>query len=180
MRKITKSIRLGALATLPAVLMAVAIPQSPAKANDFRGCVRQLVGQGINEETAGKTCAQALVPGDLSGCVADIRRRTQLNAEEVLSACDRVRRPSDLASCVVSIDRSLPEGMKPETAEGTENQDLKSLALDNCRRSLLPDRYAECVRGYASAASEATPAKAMEVCISAESVNRDYSPNATN
>lgn len=180
MRKLTRFIRVGALATLPAALMAIAIPQAPAQANDFRGCVRRLVNTGINQEIAGRSCAQALVPGDLSDCVADIKGTTELKPEDILSACYRVRRPTELASCVVTIDRRLLRGIKPETTEGTGSNDLTSLALDNCRRSLLPERYSECVTGYAGAASEATPAKAMEVCISAESVNRDYSPNATN
>lgn len=170
--------RLGAIAFLPASLLMVSIPTGPAVANDFRNCISKMIDNGVTEENASQACAQALVPEDLSRCVANIRRQTQINSEDILSACYRVRRPRDLASCVVDINRNQLRNFTPETPEDRGNRDLATTALDNCRRSLLPARYSQCVIGFTSVVEKQTPEKAMEVCISAESINQDFSPNA--
>lgn len=168
-------ISLGAIAFLPACLLTVSIPPKPAVANDFRNCINRMLDNGVTSDNASRACAQALVPEELSDCVADVRRQTQINSEEILFACDRVRRPLDLASCVVDIDRNFLRSFTPETPEERGNTTLARTALDNCRRSLLPARYSQCVIGFGRTAESPTPDKAMEVCISAESINQDFS-----
>jgi hypothetical protein len=88
----------------------------------------------------------------VSRCVSRIERG-DLAAVDVLSACTRVRRPLDLATCVNQINDS-------------EDQPVLVNVLDNCRRSLLPERFADCVTGVRNASALTTP-QAMQTCISA-------------
>lgn len=160
---LVKTIRVTTLASLPAVLFTVAVPNRPAIAVDFGGCANSLINGGVSAEQAANACSDALEPLALSACVADIQTGTGIEAEAALQACYRVRRPEDLASCVVDLSGNLGE------AKPTE-------ALDNCRRSLLPTRYAECTLGLQSAIPDLSGAKAMETCITAEFSPGEVSP----
>jgi hypothetical protein len=151
-----RAISLSTLAFLPTFLLAITTPNPFAMAADFDTCASSLINSGIAKEKSAAACADALEPGELSACVNNIRDETALAAEDTLKACYRVRRPEDLASCVVSINSQ---------AGGSE---ITALALDNCRRSLLPTRYAECVVGLNSSIADLGVSKAMESCISAE------------
>jgi hypothetical protein len=159
-----KIIRLTALTSLPAVLFTLTIPSDPAAAQGFSSCVRNLVGSGIAEDQAGTACADALVPRDLSACVQRVTNNTSLEAEDALQACYRVRRPRDLSSCVVRISNNV------------DNAKSDVLALDNCRRSLLPDRYSECVVALNANLTDISASQAMETCISAEAFPHNVFP----
>lgn len=158
-------IHLTALTSLPAVLFTLTIPSDPAAAQGFGSCVRNLVGSGIAEDQAGTACADALVPRDLSACVQRVTNNTSLEAKNALQACYRVRRPRALARCVVRISSNV------------ENAENDVLALDNCRRSLLPDRYSECVVALNANLTNISAPKAMETCISAEAFPRNLFPD---
>ena len=68
-----------------------------------------------------------------------------------------------MSDCVSDIHRDLSI---------TDSLDV----LDNCRRSLLPDRFSECVSGVSSAASLAA-GEAMQSCIRAGFQPRDIAPS---
>ncbi len=61
-----------------------------------------------------------------------------------------------MANCVIRISNR------------TQNAETLSV-IDNCRRTLLPERFAECVIGL-NRAADLAPARAMQTCIAA----RDY------
>lgn len=148
----------------------MAIPSRPAAAavdvdaDSFRICAEELLDSGIPPEQASTACGSALDPEDLSLCVLGIDSNTLVAAEDALEACFQVRRPLELASCVVNINNE------------TSNPDLTSV-LNNCRRSLLPERFSDCVVGLSSGI-DFSPAEAMETCISAEDFPRELFPTS--
>ncbi|MEZ2302925.1 MAG: hypothetical protein ACBR13_14275 [Microcoleus sp.] len=126
-------------------LLATALPPMPASAitirfprtkNEYRACSVELMGAGLTADAAASACAGALHPRDISKCVVQINRKTNIAAVEALGSCQRVRRPLQLATCVVDINT------KSRTTTTTP-----LLVLDQCRRSLLPEQFSECVVG---------------------------------
>ena len=159
-----KTIRLATLASLPAFLFTIAISPHSAGASNFAGCASSLLNSGISEDDASAACADALEPTTLSACVKKIQGQTLVTSQDALTACYRVRRPQELASCVVRIDTNLA------------SEEMANLALDNCRRSLLPKRFADCVVGLNNTISEVSGTEAIETCISAEDFPRELFP----
>ena len=154
-------------ATLPLALsgiLAIALPISPAAArNDYNVCTGSLIDSGVASEAAIAACSLALHPQDLSRCVDGVVDATEISASNALTACSRVRRPKDLSRCVSDIHGDFAI---------TDSLDV----LDNCRRSLLPTRFADCVSGVSAAASLAA-GEAMQSCISAGFQPRDVAPS---
>ncbi|TVQ13606.1 MAG: hypothetical protein EA368_01890 [Leptolyngbya sp. DLM2.Bin27] len=124
-----------------------------AIANDFEACTRSLLEADIEAVAAARACGQALHPAALSRCTVDIINVTDALAEQALLACQSDRRPAELATCVSDIHQNL------EVTNSTS-------VINNCRRSLLPTRYADCVIGVAQTA-ELTIADSMSSCIAA-------------
>jgi len=153
------SLRLVQCPALPFVvigtLVAPMIVLSPlaAQANEFATCAASLIEAGVEAEAASAACAQALKPEQVSRCVVDITNATELAPDQVLAACSRDRRPDELATCVATIHDRL------EVSSSTD-------VLDNCRRSVLPVRYSDCVVGLATTAEVATT-ESMAFCIAA-------------
>lgn len=145
--------------TLPST--AATIPSSYR--NQYRGCAGRLLSIGISSEAAASACAAALRPTDLSKCAVEIEQETAIAAEDALATCRQVRRPNELANCVVGISRNSQE-------EAEQN------VLNYCGRSLLPERFAECVVGLRVEADFA-PTDAMETCITASDPLVDVAPN---
>ncbi len=135
--------------TLPST--AATIPTSYR--NQYRSCVGRLLDIDISPEAAASACAAALRPTDLSKCVAKIEQQTAIASQDALATCRQVRRPNELANCVVGISRNIEE-------------DAIGSVLNYCGRSLLPERYAECVVGLRIEA-DFTPTDAMNSCIDA-------------
>ena len=178
-----KTIRLTALASLPALLLTIAIPPHSAVASNFTRCASTLLSIGISEDDAGVACADALEPKMLSACVNKIQRETPITGNDALAACYRVRRPKELASCVVKIDSKIgtsskkPGGVPQEESDQTDTStEISGLALDNCRRSLLPKRFADCVVGLNRTISQLSGTEAIETCISAEDFPKELFP----
>ncbi|NJK99401.1 MAG: hypothetical protein HC910_02120 [Spirulinaceae cyanobacterium SM2_1_0] len=143
---------------------------------DFEDCARELLESGLPDDQVAIACAEALVPEDLSSCVSDIAAHTLVEANLALFACFRVRRPIELANCTVDITRETIEPFygdrNDETAASARD------ALDRCRRSLLPERYASCVIGLSEPIA-LTPMDAMAICLEAEDFPRElYLPAA--
>ncbi len=123
------------------------------KTNDYRVCAARLLSVGIPAETTASACAAALRPMEVSSCVGQIQRRTQIPATDSLAFCGQARRPNDLATCVVDI--------------GTKSQEAANPAiLSYCNRSLLPVDFGQCVVGLRSEI-DFSATQAMESCISA-------------
>jgi hypothetical protein len=121
--------------------------------NEYRVCAARLLSVGIPTEAASNACAAALRPKEVSSCVGEIQRRTQIPATDSLAFCGQARRPDDLATCVVAI--------------GTTSQETVNRAiLSYCNRSLLPVKFGQCVVGLRSEI-DFSPTQAMESCISA-------------
>ena len=81
---------------LAAPLVLLSAPR--AIASDFEACTRSLIEAGIDGSTAAGDCGQALHPTDLSRCVVDITKDTDLDVAQTLVACQSDRRPQELAA----------------------------------------------------------------------------------
>jgi hypothetical protein len=152
MQILLKAIRWTSLISFPVFLLS--IPNSPALAGDIGVCANSLIVDGVSKSAAATACSDAIKPVELASCVADIRVNTNIKGDNALQACYRVRRPDELATCVVN----LSSGLAAEKS---------TMALDNCRRSLLPERYAECTLDLTSVA-QIPSEEAMQSCITAE------------
>lgn len=149
----------GCLAIMiPAPGMAVAV----SNANDYRVCTAQLLDLGLTPQSASRGCAKALRPRELSGCVVRINQQTQISAVDALSSCEQARRPKDLSTCVVAISRNTQEA-------------VQATVLNYCGRSLLPERFAQCVVGLRSV-TDIAPTQAMDTCIDASDRVSGFSP----
>jgi hypothetical protein len=138
------------------LLLAMAIESVPAVAthrNEFRPCAADLLKAGISPEQAAADCAGALHPTELSRCAVNIKQVTPLPPQDAVSACYQVRRPLDLANCVTEISIRIPNTVASDV-------------VNNCRRSLLPTRFSECVVALHREIDFSAP-KAMETCIDA-------------
>lgn len=143
-----------------ASLFTLAFPTTPVSAgvDQFQICAAELLRAGISRENAARTCAEALYPKDLSLCVLKIEELTPVAADEALFACMRVRRPKELASCMVNINQRT-QGSDP------------LLVLANCRSTIRPLRFSECVIGLSREIDFSLPS-ALATCIDAEDFPR--------
>jgi hypothetical protein len=163
MKFLIKAIRWTSLVSLPAFLLA--IPNSPAMAGNIGSCADSLITNGVEKSAAAAACSDALEPTDLASCVETSRTGTDIKGNDALQSCYRVRRPDELASCVTTVSSSL-------------EKEKSIMALNNCRRSLLPTRYAECtvdLVGIAKISSE----EALDSCIAAEFYPGEVAPKET-
>jgi hypothetical protein len=131
-------------------------------ANDYRVCAGRLLALNVSPDVALQACSSTLRPRDLSGCVANIQKQTELSATDALSTCRLVRRPDELATCVVGISKSTKEPANPAI-------------LSYCSRSLLPVRFAQCVVGL-RAEIDFPSSQAMDSCIDASERIGNLSP----
>ncbi|PZO43661.1 MAG: hypothetical protein DCF17_05535 [Shackletoniella antarctica] len=154
------SIPFALIAGLATPLVLLAAPG--AIANDFEVCTSRLIEAGIDGSEAAGACGKALHPADLSSCTLDVVGVADVDVEQALLACQSDRRPQELATCVSDIHQSL------EIASST-------VVLNNCRRSVLPTRFADCVVGVATAAT-LTPAESMSRCSAAGYRPEDVAP----
>lgn len=121
--------------------------------NDYRTCAAQLLKSGVTAEAASKACATALRPRELSSCVANITKNTEINSTEALVSCRLSRRQEDLATCVVGISKSTQQAINQAT-------------LTYCGRSLLPVTFAQCVVGLRKEV-DLDPMQSLNICIDA-------------
>lgn len=172
-----KQIRDGAKRTLSlsvtpmaiAGLLAATIPSAPANAiqiNEYERCAGYMLTAGVSPEPAATACAQALRPRSIGQCVYYINKWTPVSGTDALSACTRVRQPLGLANCAIDINR------------GTKEAEVLAV-LDNCRRSLIPTNFSECVVGLSRRIS-LPPAQAMETCLSTYDSATNFSPGTSN
>lgn len=150
-----KVIRWTSLVSFPVFLLTA--PNSSALASKIATCTESLISTGLGKSPAAVACADALKPQDIEDCVVQITTKTSIKANNALQSCYRVRRPDELSSCVTSIS-SINNELGP---------DISAMALNTCRRSLLPKRQAECTLNLVTIA-EISSEEAIESCIAAQ------------
>lgn len=117
--------------------LGMTIPRGQALAgNPYQTCAEEMLQIGISSDVAANVCAGALKPENLSRCVSKIYDNAieGIDPSFILFNCQRVRRPEELATCVADILENIPDA-------GEE------IVIESCRRSLLPERYADCAIG---------------------------------
>ncbi|MFQ4135305.1 hypothetical protein PGN35_003210 [Nodosilinea sp. PGN35] len=159
-RRPCSAIPFALIAGLAAPLVLLSAPR--AIANDFETCTSSLIEAGITAAEAAGACGRALHPADLASCTVDVLGAAEVDAPQALLACQSDRRPLELATCVGDIHQGLA------VANSTA-------VLNNCRRSVLPARFSDCVVGVAAAA-ELAVADAMAQCIAAGYRPEDVAP----
>lgn len=163
----SKKVRWSVAQCVTASLAAVAVPIAPANAlfggsaNPYEVCTRDLTRAQVSTTDAANACAQALRPKDLGDCVDRIADE-KISGADALSVCRQVRRPIEAGNCVVRIRRQ---------ASDTAIVDV----LDSCRRSLLPERFAECVVGE-NRQLKISGKQAIDTCIDASDRPNDVLP----
>jgi hypothetical protein len=152
--------------------------------NQFSACISQIVRTGVSPQDAATACSEALIPKELSRCVAMIKSKTPINGNLALQACFQVRRPIDLGNCVVDIHRAAPlfaanspKQTETETAKEPDKLGISKQVLDSCRQSLLPGRFSECVIAVSRDVDKNNPSQALQTCLSAEDFPRDLFPS---
>lgn len=197
-------LKLTTIALITPSLFTVFSPQPVKAGNQFDVCLKRLIDSGVAVDSAKTGCAGALLPRDLSSCVSNITRNTDINAMDALQNCYRVRSPIEMGDCVVSINKnsiskysqSMIKSSESETdkTEETETESTNSdismtdnslmdnqesplmLALTTCRESLFPARHSECVITLSRNSENTSPTEAMTICIKAEDFPRDIFP----
>ncbi|MBD2576640.1 hypothetical protein [Oscillatoria sp. FACHB-1406] len=161
-----RTVRLGTAAILPAAIVGE-IGLGTARAaenNPFAICAAELRETEVSESEALEACAESLEPDDLSWCVLRLYNSTSVDGTSALRSCFRARRPVELATCAIDITRAFQE----QPSSGTENiQDIALSALDGCRRSLIPNRFADCAVGL-NRQSDFSQTSILNACIAAE------------
>lgn len=141
---------IGLLAVSNGVLFAAS---ANAQDTDYGACADELLAAGIESETAAIACSLAFEPTEVSSCVSDVLFVAEVDPTVALSACSRDRRPDEVATCVVDIHQTLLV-------------DDSFTVLNYCHRSILPERYADCVIGITNEAGFTTD-ESLGYCIAA-------------
>ena len=163
-------IRLAATGLTVSGLMGISLPSqaitifgsNSPDSGSYRNCASGLLSAGISPEAAAPACAGALNPQDVGRCVVQITSRTEIAADSALASCRQVRRPIEVSRCVVDINTN------------TQGQAVPGV-LDYCTRSLLPERFADCVVGLGREIQFASN-QGLETCISANDRPLSFEP----
>ncbi len=151
--------------SVPAIALPSPFPRTddyrPSK-RDYDRCTERLLTLNVSVEEATSACARSLKPSDLSKCVVDVVDAGGVEAIAALGACRQVRRPVEMSSCVEDIRGKISEAVPGDV-------------LENCRRSVLPERYANCVIGTTRAANY-QPGQALSTCIDGVYLPRELDP----
>ncbi len=160
--KSSAMVQIGLTCTIAALGIPLSI-SSPAQANPYNACTRDLSNAKLDQVSIGKGCAEALHPDTVGTCVARITGPTvnPITAVSALDACRQVRRPLELATCVNEIRNS------------DQSQTQMMDVLDACRRSLLPERFAQCVVGFRNTPLERKISEGLMTCLDATDYRKD-------
>jgi hypothetical protein len=121
--------------------------------NAYKLCSVSLDKAAVGKDIAAVACAEALHPDDMGLCVERVAAK-KVDANTALLACRSVRRPIELATCVSEIQK------QDEKAVLTD-------VLEFCRRSLLPERYGQCVVGLNDKPLQIATPTGLTTCIDA-------------
>ncbi len=155
-------VQIGLACTIAALTTSFSIP-SPAQANPYNACTKDLTNAKLDPVSIGQGCAEALHPDTVGTCVARITSPTvnSIKADLALDACRQVRRPLELATCVNDIRNS------------DEKQAPMEDVLKACRISLLPERFGQCVVGFRNAPLERKISEGLVTCLDATDYRKD-------
>ena len=151
----------------------------PVKAswNQFDVCISELVNNGVSSANAQTGCAGALIPKQLSQCVAMIHGNTGIDGEAALRSCFQVRWPVDLGNCVVDIQNSvLKNYSSADEKTANASNSLAIAAMNSCQASLAPGRHSECVIAVSRNAPSTGLQNSLDTCLAAEDFPRDLFP----
>jgi hypothetical protein len=157
--RLSATVSLGTMLGLGAI---TPLSRPAIASNGFNDCGRYLEAAGLEADRIAYACGAALDPEELGECVLKIDYYTDISSSDALRGCFRVRQPEKLATCVVDISQYTPN----------PNQ---VAVLDFCRRSLLPERFSECVVGLTKAVEVSTDF-AMSTCIAEGDFDRTLIP----
>lgn len=193
---IARSVPFLVIALISPSIFTLFSANSVKAGNQFDVCLNRLVDSGVTLGEAQTACASALLPKELSSCVSNITRNTDITGIDALQNCYQVRRPIEMGDCVVSINKrsiakysqqrneSQAEGENTNTnsmvnsASMSDNQEYPvMLALSTCRKSLLPARHSQCVISLSGTSERISPIEAMTTCLKAEDFPRDLFPS---
>jgi hypothetical protein len=126
----------------------------------YEDCSEGLQELGLTAEETATACAHSLFPQDIATCATAIAGSTTLAPQEIVATCHQVRRPVALGICVEQIQDSELFG------DG-------ALVLETCRRSLLPDAFANCTVGLAST-TDLKPESVLMTCLEGEEAQFEF------
>jgi hypothetical protein len=121
--------------------------------NPYNACTVSLDKATIKKEIAADACAEALHPDQVGTCVENIAAK-KVDSTIALGACRSVRRPMELSTCVGDIHQQ------------DKNATLTDV-VEFCRRSLLPERYGNCVVGLNDKPLQVVTKEGLMTCIDA-------------
>ncbi|MBF2022767.1 MAG: hypothetical protein IGR93_22415 [Hydrococcus sp. C42_A2020_068] len=151
-------------------------------------CVSKIrEGTPIKPEEALTACYRVRRPVDLANCVVDIHAEVLSASTPQANKSETSAKTNKNETSQVTTPEPPPETEEPGSIEPTESptktdtEESPSLvALDSCRRSLLPGRHSECVIALAKNVPNTSPVTAMATCLSAEDFPRELFPAFTN
>jgi hypothetical protein len=175
----------------------------PKELSECVGKIRE--GTPIKPEDAVTACYRVRRPVDLANCVVDIHDEILVSAtpsegnksdttpktKAIESAQEPASppptEPVEPGSAQEPTSPPPTEPAEPSNAEPIESPTMTDtetspslVALDSCRRSLLPGRYSQCVIAVSQDVPDTKPVEAMATCLSAEDFPRDLFPAFTN
>jgi hypothetical protein len=125
---------------------------------NYGDCGRRLSALDLSAELVVAACGSSRQPDQMAACVVEASQAlTGVDQRTILDACRAVRRPQEMATCVSRIGE--PAG----------------LALNGCRRSLLPLQFAACVTSLSQRVEVAREA-AIASCIDGGDTPRQIFP----
>jgi hypothetical protein len=139
--------------------------------NPYNVCTVSLNKATIEKNLAATACAEVLHPDDMGSCVETVAAK-KIESGLALSACRSVRRPLELATCVTVIHKQDASAMLTDV-------------LESCRRSLLPDRFGQCVVGLNGKPLQVATREGLGTCIDASDrptdiqLLRSFEPSGT-
>jgi hypothetical protein len=143
-------------------------------------------------EDALKACFRVRRPGDLATCVVDIKEKAAKNyAAKPIAPQGAQNKENSKNKEKILAQSPAPSPEKPttptlepvqpqETPQPTQETSTTSassnlLALDTCRRSLLPVRFSECVVAVNNNVEGMTPEESIKACIKSEDLPTELS-----
>ena len=173
---------------VPADLAGVACSDA-LEPEELSECVSDIrAATPIEGQAALTACYRVRRPVDMAECVVDIHAEalqlspTQANKSQTSSKNQEkeIEFSQETIPTPPETEETTPVAPTESPAPtSTEEPSASLLALDSCRRSLLPTRHSECVIGLSQNVPDLSPTEAIATCLSAEDFPRELFPAFT-